>query len=50
LVRASRPPRASGAGALSPGLGHTFKIMKPVLKYPWFEHWECFFRIFDQLL
>jgi hypothetical protein len=49
LVWASRPPRLR-RGRIDLGLAHTFKIMKLVLKYPWFEHWECSFRIFDQLL
>jgi hypothetical protein len=38
------------AGGLSVALARAFKIIDPDLKNPVSEHWECAFRIFDQLL
>jgi hypothetical protein len=37
-------------GGLSVALAHTFKLVYPNLKNPSSAHWECAFRIFDQLL
>jgi len=44
----ARLPRI--VGGLSVALAHTFKLVDPKLKNPSSAHWECAFRIFDQLL